>query len=246
MVNVFSFCLYGPRNPRYYSPLLENIQIIAQYFPDWKAYIYVGPDVDPRYLVALRSYSNVVIRETGIAGSKNMIHRFCAIDEPDVDLMLVRDADSLVHWRDRWAIHRFLEKPEYVAHTIRDHRCHASWLMGGLWGIRKTAGLVIADEYAEYIKDPKDLGVAHDQNFLGVQIYPKIRSRLWVHYSEGPLVHAWGKRELLVGNSRLFEGEQGEMFPFQWTETMYCGRVDTSYEVPPPKTLGFLSTTRDR
>jgi hypothetical protein len=246
MVNVFSFCLYGPRNPRYYSPLLENIQIIAQYFPNWKAYIYVGPDVDPRYLVVLRSYSNVVIRETGITGSQNMIRRFCAIDEPDVDIMMVRDADSLVHWRDRWAIHRFLEKPEYVAHTIRDHRYHASSLMGGLWGIRKTAGLVIADEYAEYIKNPKDLGVAHDQNFLGVQIYPKILDRLWVHYSEGPLVHASGGREILMKKSRLIEGEQGEMFPFQWTETMYCGRVDTSYETPASKPLKFLATTRDR
>ena len=246
MVNVFSFCLYGPRNPRYYSPLLENIQIIAQYFPDWKAYIYVGPDVDAVYLGVLRSYSNVVIRETGIVGSKNMIHRFCAIDEPEVEIMMVRDADSLIHWRDRWTIHRFLEKPEYVAHTIRDHRCHASLLMGGLWGLRKSAGLNVGQEYAEYSKNPLDLGVAHDQNFLGVQIYPKIRDRLWVHYSEGSLDYVSSGGESQMNSTRILNGEQGEMFPFKWTEAMYCGRVDGAYTPPPAKPLGFLATTRVR
>lgn len=244
MVNVFSFCLYGSRNPRYYTPLLENIQIVAQYFPDWKVYIYVAPDVDPEYITVLRSYSNVVLRPTGIRGEPNMIRRFMAIDEPDVDLMMVRDADSLIHWRDRWAICRFLEKTDYIAHTIRDHSHHTSLLMGGLWGLRKSSGLVMANEYDEYTKNPTDLGVAHDQNFLGGRIYHRIKSRLWVHYSEGVLVHASRNREVIARDSRLLEGEQGEMFPFRWTDTMYCGRVDSP--MPHAKPLQFLPTTLGR
>lgn len=237
MVNVFSFCLYGPRNPRYYVPLLENIQIIAQYFPDWKAYIYVAPDVDPEYVRVLGTYSNVVLKPTGILGEPNMIRRFCAIDEPEVDLMMVRDADSLIHWRDRWAIYRFLEKTDFVAHTIRDHRCHASRIMGGLWGMRKTAGLVIANEYAEYLRNPVDLGIAHDQNFLGAQLYPKIKDRLWVHFSEGPLVYVSNGVETVMSPRRIFEGENGEVVPFKWTETMYCGRVDREQPVSKPFTI---------
>lgn len=237
MVNVFSFCLYGPRNPRYYIPLLENIQIIAQYFLGWKAYIYVAPDVDPEYVRVLETYSNVVLKPTGILGEPNMIRRFCAIDEPEVDLMMVRDADSLIHWRDRWAIYRFLEKTDFAVHTIRDHRCHTSRIMGGLWGMRKTAGLVIANEYAEYTRNPVDLGIAHDQNFLGAQLYPKIKDRLWVHCSEGPLVHVSNGIETVMSSRRIFEGENGELIPFKWTETMYCGRVDREQPAAKPFTI---------
>jgi hypothetical protein len=237
MVNVFSFCLYGPRNARYYRPLLENIQIVAQYFPDWKVYIYTGADVDSEYVKVLQSYSNVVLRPTGIVGEPNMIRRFLAIDEPDVDVMMVRDADSLIHWRDRWTIYRFLEQKDYVAHTIRDHRCHASRIMGGLWGIRKSSGIVISNEYVEYQKNPTNLGVAHDQNFLGSQLYPKIKDRLWVHYSEGPLVHVSNNIETIMSPQRILNGEHGEVIPFQWTENMYCGKVDQERPAAKPFTI---------
>jgi hypothetical protein len=230
MVNAFSFCLYGGNNPRYYIPLLQNIQIVAQYFPEWKVYIYISPDVDPEYVKVLQSYSNVILRDTGVRGPINMIHRFMAINEPEVELMLVRDADSLIHWRDRWAIHQFLKQPECIAHCIRDHKDHLAFLMGGLWGLRKSAGLVMADEYTTFKNNPKDFGIAHDQSFLSSQIYPKVKDRLLVHYSNG----------------LIFKGERGEEFPFAWTDSMYCGRI----EIPPPPqdkpVFKFLSTTRAR
>jgi hypothetical protein len=230
MVNVFSFCLYGPRNLRYYVPLLENIQIVAQYFPEWKIYIYIAPDVDPNYVKTLQSYSNVVLLSTGVTGPINMIYRFMAIDRDEVDIMMVRDADSLIHWKDRWAIIRFLEQPQYVAHTIRDNIQHVSYMMGGLWGMRKTAGLVIADEYAIYKNSPWDYGIAHDQNFLCGQIYPKVVDRLLVHYS----------------NDRLRKGETGEEFPFAWSESLYCGRIENAQPTRDSMMFSFLATTPGR
>lgn len=232
MVNVFSFCLYGPRNARYYTPLLENIQIAAQYFPGWKVYIYIAPDVDPEYVRVLNSYTNVVLRPTGVQGEINMIHRFTAIDEPGVDIMMVRDADSLIHWKDRWAIQQFLQKPEYIAHTIRDHVDHTARIMGGLWGLRKSAGIVIADEYVAFKNNPTDFGIAHDQNFLSDRIYPKVLDRLFVHYS----------------NRRLHVNERGEEFPFAWTNDMYCGRIES--QVPTSqrsnRVFKFLPTSPGR
>lgn len=216
MVNVFSFCLYGGRNRRYYIPLLENIQIIAYYFPGWKAYIYIAPDVDASYVEVLRSNSNVVLRETGILGAENMIFRFYAIDDPDVDIMFVRDADSLVHWKDQWAIRQFLSKPEFVAHAIRDHRDHVSHMMGGLWGIRKIAGLCIRDMYTDFLKSPYEFGLANDQNFLCGCVYPAVRDKLLIHYSNG----------------RVRPGEHGEEFPFAWTDTVFCGRIHQQLTTP--------------
>lgn len=223
MVNVFSFCLYGPENPRYYPGLLGNISLAERYFPDWKVYVYVGSDVEPSMLEILDKSPNVIVRYTNVTGPINMIHRFYAIDEPNVDLMMVRDADSRIHWKDRWAIREFVNHPEFVAHTIRDNIEHTADMMGGLWGIRKTSGLNMHTEYANYTEDTsKGRRVGHDQNFLSDVIYPKVVFRMLVHYSNG----------------RRKVGEYAVEFPFEWTNDIYCGRIENDFvdrQQPNPK-----------
>jgi hypothetical protein len=155
-------------------------------------------------------YSNVVLRPTGKLGAINMMERFFAIDEPDVDIMFVRDADSHVHWKDRWAINQFLRNNDYVAHIIRDNKEHTSKMMGGMWGIRKSAGIVIRDLYDLYASNPNDRGYGLDQSFLTDYIYPYIWKKALVHYS----------------NYRLIDGETGVQFPFEYINRVYCGRAD--------------------
>lgn len=227
MVNAFSFCLYGPENPRYYQGMLENVFLAGKHFPTWKVYIYYAPDVEESMVNHLGACSNVVLRATNITGSKNMIHRFFAIDEPDVDIMMVRDADSRIHWKDRWAIREFVASPQ-LAHTIRDNVVHTAKMMGGLWGLKKSAGINVQQEYASYVEDTS-LGHrnAHDQNFLADVIYPKVLSYLLVHYSLAP----------------VFAGEQYIVrFPFEWSNDVYCGRIENEYvdTPPPPKRYGYL------
>jgi len=209
MVNVFSFCLYGPSNPRYYPTLIENIRVIGQYYPTWKVYVYTAPDVDPAFLDVLKTWSNVEVKPTGELGAINMIHRFYAIDEPEVDIMMVRDADSIVHWKDRWAINRFLETPGCVAHAIRDHKDHNTRIMGGLWGMRKSAGINIHEAYESYKSAPKEYGMGHDQNFLIEKVY-YVLPNILVHYSFG----------------LVLEKEISEPFPFTWSPDVYCGRIE--------------------
>lgn len=230
MVNAFSFCLYGPPNPRYYTPLVENLKIIQQEYPDWKVWIHFAGDVDAAYLRLLESYPQVVLRHTEKLGPINMIERFFTIDEPEVDLMVVRDADSLIHWRDRWALQQFLDRPQYTLHSIRDHRDHNCRILGGLWALRKTEGLVMRQAYAEYLQNPTDYGVAHDQNFLVAHLYPRVFGHVYVTYDRP---------------ENLFDGEDGDPFPFPWTPDLYCGRI----EFPPdrralrPKFVGGRITT---
>jgi len=222
MVNVFAFCLYGPINERYYpKPMLQNIALVGKYYPEWKVYIYVAPDVDQDFLHQVAMYSNVVLRHTNHNGPINMIHRFFAIDEPGVDMMLVRDADSRVHWKDRWAINQFIKNPMYIAHTIRDNKEHTAFMMGGLWGLRKSAGLIMQNEYIKYVHRPAvENHHGHDQDFLSFAIYPKISSKTLVHYSNG----------------RFLAGESAVEFPFPYTNDIYCGRIedDTFQDSPQP------------
>lgn len=230
MVNVFSFCLYGPHNIKYYQGLLENIYLAGLYFPDWKVYVYIAPDVEENMVNHLKACTSVVLHHTGELGAINMIHRFYAIDEPDVDIMMVRDADSRIHWKDRWAIRQFVNSDALV-HTIRDNVEHTSRMMGGLWGIKKKAGINIHEEYAYFKNNPNEKhGVGHDQNFLTDRIYPKVRSILLVHYSNG----------------RMLPGEKAVEFPFDWSNDTYCGRIESKYletPQPPEKRKTFLPET---
>lgn len=228
---VFSFCLYGPSNPRYYPGMLENIDLAKRYFPDWKVFVYVAPDVDPDMLETLAARPNVILRETNIVGARNMIHRFYAIDEPEVDLMMVRDADSRIHWKDRWAIRDFLRRPQYHVHAIRDSPMHKSEILGGLWGIRKSAGLNIHDIYSTYVEDTRGgPRHGHDQCFLADVLYPLVRDQLLVHYS-------W---------ARFLKGEAAIEFPFGWADDHYfCGAVvlGSFVDIPePPASLRIVET----
>jgi hypothetical protein len=190
--------------------MIENIQLIHTHFPGWFVFVYVGSDVTPEMISTLQRAPYVVVKMTGKTGIENMIERFYAIDEPDVETMIVRDADSRVHQRDRWAINDFMNSPQFVAHTIRDHKDHSASLMGGLWGLRKSATINIRTEYEAYKLNPQDLGIALDQNFLTSRIYFKVRNALLVHHGAGP-------------TGRL---ETVRPFPTPWTEASYCGKIE--------------------
>jgi hypothetical protein len=214
MVKVFSFCLYGPPNPRYYPiPMTQNIELIQKHFPGWKVYLYVSPDVDSEFLQQISQYPNVVLKRTGKLGTINRLERLFAIDEPEVETMFVRDADSRVHWKDRWAINDFLSKPRFIAHIIRDNKDHASKILAGLWGIHKTARIHIRALYEAFLKNPKDLFFGEDgidQSFLGSYLYPIIKSRLLLHYS----------------HKHVVIGENGVECPFEYNDNCHCGKVD--------------------
>jgi hypothetical protein len=206
--------------------MIQNIQLIHKYFPGWFVIVYIGSDVTSEMIGILQSAPQVIVRFTGITGIVNMIHRFFPIDEPDVEIMFVRDADSRIHSRDRWAIQRFLDSP-YLAHTIRDHIDHKCRLMGGLWGMRKVTGVNIHEEYALYEANPEWRGMAWDQDFLSSRIFPLVSKRLLAHIGSGP----------------SFPPEKKEPFPTRWTDDVYCGKIESSNYVdrPPKLHLNFLA-----
>jgi hypothetical protein len=193
--------------------MLQNLQLINKHFPDWYTFIYVGADVDIHSVRVFQSAPRVIIRFTGELGSINMIHRFFAIDEPGVELMMVRDADSRIHWRDRWAIRQFDRATSFHAHAIRDNDQHTAPLLGGLWGLRKMSGINVHDEYAIFKSNPLELGFAHDQDFLSVRIHPKVMGHLLAHVG---------------GGAPRGIGETTREFPFKWKNEIYCGRVEGS------------------
>jgi hypothetical protein len=220
----FSFCLYNPFNPFYYVGLLENIALIHKEFHGWGIYVYIGNDVPTWFQEKLVSLG-CRLRYTGVVGALNMVHRFFAIDEPDVELMMVRDADSRVHWKDAWAIRQFILTDKKL-HIIRDNKLHTVPMLGGLWGMRKPE-VSIRDLYAAH---PTGLQVnlGHDQNFLANAIYP-------LYYKTSALIHS--------SISWTFVPEEVlTPFPFPWNTHVWCGKNE--FLQPPGMKHSVLSVLK--
>lgn len=164
-MNIFSFCIYGTE-VNYYSGLLENIQIIREYFPDFEIYIYKGI-CDPSW-----TFEKCKIIETGKSGLVNTLYRFLPL--ADAEVGFVRDADSRINERDRWCIQEFM-KSDKNYHIIRDHYWHKSLIMAGMFGWKKPCSEKII------IPESEDLVYGFEEKYLGKTIYPVIKSESLVH-----------------------------------------------------------------
>ena len=109
-MKIFSFCIYG-FDLKYYLGLVENIRIINKYYPDYYIYLYYGIDNLNNILENIKNnFKNIKLLPTNKNGAINMILRYLPIIDDDVEITIIRDADSEVNERDRWCINDFLSK----------------------------------------------------------------------------------------------------------------------------------------
>jgi hypothetical protein len=163
-MKVFSFCLYGT-DSNYYTGLLENLDRIKPFFPDFDVLVYKGT-CDASW--TLPDWVHVV--ETGKAGPINMLYRYLPLTQYDIGF--VRDTDSRITERDRWCIQEFLNSDKSY-HIIRDHVWHKSKIMGGLFGWKRPLALALPlDSEASY---------GSDEAFLAEHLYPRIVADALVH-----------------------------------------------------------------
>ena len=167
-------------------------------------------------IAALQTQKNVVLQKTGRGGGVNMFYRFFVFDDADVDTMVVRDADSRVHARDRWCIGRWLESGR-LAHFTRDNICHNTPILGGLWGIRKadsfaSGGLkdIIVKAVPAVMNDDYEFKYEDDQIALSKYIYPLLISSAVV-FTDIP--------------SRVYKDEYSEKIKEPLQGHNFCGQV---------------------
>lgn len=178
-MKVFSFCLYGGYTRKYYQGLLDNLEILRTAFPDWYTIVYVGTDVPESFRNRLRGCYHCIVIPVGTTGPPLMLYRFCAIDNPSVEVMCVRDTDSRVHERDQWTIREFVRSP-YLVHILRDHSFHTMPIVGGMWGMKRGA----LPESMTSLLQTRFSGTAKfndDQLFLQDVVYSKIKDVALVH-----------------------------------------------------------------
>lgn len=208
----FSFSLYGA-NPKYTHGMLANAALIQEYYPEARTIVYIASDVPIVIRNALSSFPNVVLRDvmarSGRAGS---FDRFLAIDEPECDIMIVRDADSRIHARDRACIDDFLARPDKTLHIIRDHFNHEYYVLAGMYAIRKEFmnGKTMVSLIEEWSKSNTMSRFLDDQDFLARYIYKNTDALVHDRFGrfEDPATHAPFRvpieNNLFVGQVHLF------------------------------------------
>jgi len=209
MVNVFSFSLFGSQD-KYCKGLLKNVTIIEQKFPGWQVWVYCGDEIPEDILLELHDHSCVRLIPTKQTGMLNKFYRFFAIDDPTVDVCLIRDADSRIYERDEACIRQFLASDKSV-HIIRDHPNHHHAMMAGMWGIKKGAPLpdTVSGVCQRWIQTRPASDFWSDTNFLCEVLYPFVRDDSLIH-----------------DETQTFEpASQKTPFPTPLDETHFVGQV---------------------
>lgn len=179
---VISFSLWGDQ-PNYCVGAIKNAELASVFYNNFECWFYIHKETVPEETVHMLSQmKNVkIIMKTGdLLTCKPMMWRFEAIDDPEVDVMLVRDTDTRFLLRERLAVDEWLISGK-LFHIMRDHPHHAFTILGGMFGTKKIPAI-------PSWKNAMDTFVQtghrdYDQSFLRDIIYPHIVNDSMIHAS---------------------------------------------------------------
>jgi len=155
---VVSFSFYGNpeskqhRKRKYFEGINENLQeMLDLYGEDWIMRLYIDFETSDSMLGKLchlacrnnnidlcfaRDLPGTPVRDA--ADLFPMLWRFFPSLDPQVDILLSRDLDSLIGQREVSAVTEWLQSGKLL-HSMRDHPQHSIPILGGTWGARLTS-----------------------------------------------------------------------------------------------------------
>jgi hypothetical protein len=173
---IISFSLYGT-HPKYTNGMICNVELAKIIYPDWICRIYYDDSVPELVIKTLKEYDNTELVLMSGDDVFPMIWRFLAIDDEDVEVMLCRDADSRLSYREKVCVDIFLSS-DSILHSIRDNFNHTN-IMGGMWGIKKNNRVKIKNLITNDICKNYDC----DQFFLRYKVVPLFLNSYLIHCS---------------------------------------------------------------
>lgn len=211
--SVISYSLYG-NSPKYCEVAILNVKLAKSIYPEWKCRFYVDKTVPEEVISRLKQENAEIIfvnqEQREIPGT---FWRFLVIDE-SVDKFIIRDADSLLSYKEKAAVKEWLNSGKYF-HVMRDSRMHNELILAGMWGgyngvIKNMFGLM-----KDYLKENMDVNRISDQVFL--------RKRIWKTVIQSALVH-----------DSYHLGEEGKSYPeyeisdIEKIEFFHIGMIDSN------------------
>ncbi len=156
-----------------------NAEIASIIYPNWICRVYYDNTVNLDVIEKLKKYPNVELVDMSEYEPKifQMIWRFLAIDDDDVEIMLSRDSDARLSYREKESVDIFINS-DSLLHSIRDNPSHFD-MMGGMMGIKKNNRVKIKN----LIDENDCIKYDCDQIFLRTKVVPYFIDTYMIHCS---------------------------------------------------------------
>lgn len=167
MKKIVSYALWGGDN-KYLIGAIRNASDVKKYYPGWIARFYCGKSVPEKVIKMLKAEGAEVILKEEMGDNRGMFWRFEALEDENVERVIVRDTDSRISRRECMAVQEWVDSG-VAGHIMRDHPWHGMVMLGGMWGCTLACRTKIKDAIKRF--DPLDER-NQDQLFLAKEIYP--------------------------------------------------------------------------
>jgi hypothetical protein len=219
---VISYSIWGT-NSIYLEGLRREVRrVVADpFFSEWECWIYYNSTVRGDYIGEIVAICPERVKFITLENKYKEIPawnrtirmwRFLPIDDPEVELMICRDCDSMFDEREKMTVAEWLNSGKQF-HITRDHPAHRNRMLAGMWGMRKVMGdgrrrwidgkmeeLVV--RWVPHIHD----NYSFDEKFLEICIYP----------------HTVGNRVIHDEITR-HEGAECRKYPRAWINYRFIG-----------------------
>ena len=184
-MKIISYTLYG-NDIRYITPLILNAKNKNDYYPGWKIRVYHDDTVSKEVLIALSNNQvqliNVCQSEFHKYNFAPKFWRFLPIFENDIEVLIIRDSDSIFTDREVSLVNKWLET-DFDFHIIRDHQLHMSPILAGMFGIKQSFFKLFSNQLSKHKLLVSSNLYNSDQIFLGDVIYNKVITNTLIHTS---------------------------------------------------------------
>lgn len=180
--NVISFSLHGD-DERYRQGALRNAIVARHLYPGWTARFYVDDSVPEPMLNGLIAERAQIRKVPNLPAARyGLFWRFLVEDDPEVDIYLVRDADSVMNIRERVAVQEWLDSGR-AYHVMRDHPVHCELILAGMWGAHRGNLTPLGPRILSHVRaaETRLNNRTGDQVFLREMVWPLIRRDTLIH-----------------------------------------------------------------
>jgi tetratricopeptide (TPR) repeat protein len=180
--NLIAFSIWGD-DVRYLNGAITNAIVARYLYPGWTARFYADASTPAPFREALvQNGAQVVLVEDLPADRFGLFWRFLAEDDPDVDIYLVRDADSVMNVKERWAVADWLKSGK-AFHVMRDNPQHSELILAGMWGAHRGNIGNMRKRIEDSVEAGRNVGnnLTLDQHFLRNVVWPIARNSVKIH-----------------------------------------------------------------
>ncbi|ULJ61011.1 hypothetical protein [Wielerella bovis] len=176
--NIISYSLYGDK-PRYCEVAVMNATLAKSIYPEWTCRFYVDDSVPPQIIKRLtqRGAQIINMQNSNLPG---LFWRFMVADDANVKRFIVRDADSLISYKERAAVNEWIASGKHF-HVIRDTYVHCELILAGMWG---GCGGALGSMHAwinsfpeTFTSDSRNI----DQQFLRRHLWQTVAQSVFIH-----------------------------------------------------------------